>query len=198
MKVLKSPLPHFWNSTPTNGTEATYGAKPDTGVSPPELLDFIQSHPPGRALDLGCGTGTNVITLAQHNWRVTGVDFASRAIGAARRKARQSSVDVDLRVADVTEEKGLAGLYDLILDIGCFHRLPEKGRQAYLHNLERLLAPEGTYLLYVFLRERSSAGSPGVTDAELAAFPGTLRLAERQDSTGRQRRPSAWLTFRKG
>ena len=30
----------------------------DTGVSPPELLDFLDRHPPGRALDLGCGTGT--------------------------------------------------------------------------------------------------------------------------------------------
>ena len=48
----------------------------DTGVSPPELYDFIENHEPGRAIDIGCGTGTNVITLAQAGWQVTGVDFA--------------------------------------------------------------------------------------------------------------------------
>jgi methylase of polypeptide subunit release factors len=57
----------------------------DTGISPPELLDFIANHNPGRALDLGCGTGTNSITLAKHGWEVTGVDFVKRAINLARR-----------------------------------------------------------------------------------------------------------------
>ena len=41
----------------------------------------------GRALDLGCGTGTNSIYLAQHGWETTGVDFVPRAIGIAKRKA---------------------------------------------------------------------------------------------------------------
>jgi methylase of polypeptide subunit release factors len=48
----------------------------DTGISPPELIDFINSNPPGKALDIGCGTGTNAIRLAKEGWRVTGVDFA--------------------------------------------------------------------------------------------------------------------------
>ena len=30
----------------------------DTGVSPPELLSFIDTHTAGRAIDLGCGTGS--------------------------------------------------------------------------------------------------------------------------------------------
>ena len=60
----------------------------DTGISPPELMDFIKSHPPERALDMGCGTGTNVITLAQHGWQAMGVDFTRRAIKLGRRKVR--------------------------------------------------------------------------------------------------------------
>ena len=59
----------------------------DTGISPPELLEFIQNHRAGRAIDIGCGTGTNVITLAQAGWDVTGVDFAPRAIKLAQQKA---------------------------------------------------------------------------------------------------------------
>lgn len=169
----------------------------DTGVSPPELMDFIKSRPPGRALDLGCGTGTNVITLAQHGWQATGVDFARRAIKVGRRKVRQSGVEVDLRQGDVTEAGAVEGLYDLILDLGCFHSLTLEGRQGYLRNVERLLDQEGTYLLYVFLRESGGGLSPGVAEAELAAFPPTLQLTARQDSPDSRGRPSAWLTFRK-
>ncbi len=39
------------------------GFKPwDSGVPPPELVSVVEGPgalPPGRALDLGCGTGTN-------------------------------------------------------------------------------------------------------------------------------------------
>ncbi len=72
-----------------------YRGKPpwDTGQSPPELLAFIQHHPPGRALDIGCGTGTNVITLAQSGWQVWGIDFAPRAIAKARQKVTRIGAD---------------------------------------------------------------------------------------------------------
>lgn len=59
----------------------------DTQVTPPEVMEFIARTPPGKAVDLGCGTGTNAITLARHGWRVTGVDFVPKAILAARAKA---------------------------------------------------------------------------------------------------------------
>src|SRR5438132_11612963 len=55
------------------------GFKPwDSGVPPPELVEVVegpQALEPGRALDLGCGTGTNCIYLAEHGWDATGVDF---------------------------------------------------------------------------------------------------------------------------
>ena len=55
----------------------------DSGVSPPELFEFMAAHPAGRAIDLGCGTGTNVVTLAEHGWQVTGLDYSPRAIRIA-------------------------------------------------------------------------------------------------------------------
>ncbi len=97
----------------------------DTGVSPPELMNFIENHRPGVALDLGCGTGTNAITLAKHGWVVTGIDFAAPAILKGRRKASLEGVEIDLRVGDVTQLQQLGQPCDLILDIGCFHNLTE-------------------------------------------------------------------------
>src|ERR1041385_3822376 len=82
----------------------------DTGISPPELFEFIKTHPAGRAIDLGCGTGTNVITLAKSGWRVTGIDFAPRAIKLAKQKAQSMGVQADVTVNDATKLNGITGL----------------------------------------------------------------------------------------
>jgi cyclopropane fatty-acyl-phospholipid synthase-like methyltransferase len=160
-------------------------------------MEHIESHAPGRALDLGCGTGTNALTLARHGWQATGVDFIPKAIGQARRKARQTGLQVDFRLDDVTRLRGISGPFDLVLDMGCFHSLTPAGRGDYLQNLERLLAPGGTFLLYAFLRDAAKPGSPGLTEAEIAALANRLQLVKRVNSTERGRTPSAWFTWRK-
>jgi cyclopropane fatty-acyl-phospholipid synthase-like methyltransferase len=167
----------------------------DTGITPPEVEAFIASHPPGRALDLGCGTGTNVITLAQHGWQVTGVDFAWSALRFARRKLKQAGVQATLRLDDVTRLHGIDSPFDLILDIGCFHNLTSEGRLTYLENIERLLAKSGTYLLYVHIKPDIAERGHGVVEADLQLIAARLYLISRQDVTERGTCPSAWLTY---
>jgi SAM-dependent methyltransferase len=167
----------------------------DTGITPPEVEEFIASHPPGRALDLGCGTGTNVITLARHGWQVTGVDFAWSAIHFGRRKLKQAGVKATLRVDDVTRLHGIAGQFDLILDIGCFHNLPTERRPTYLEHVARLLDPAGIYLLYVHFKPEADDQEHGIVEADLDRIASRLYLVSRQDSTERGGRPSAWLTY---
>jgi 2-polyprenyl-3-methyl-5-hydroxy-6-metoxy-1,4-benzoquinol methylase len=91
----------------------------DSGVTPPEVMDFLARTSPGRAIDFGCGTGTNAITLAQHGWQVTGIDFSWRALLAARRKARGAGVAVSFLRRDVSRLDDLAGPFDFALDLGC-------------------------------------------------------------------------------
>lgn len=162
----------------------------DTGVSPPELLAFIASHPPGRALDLGCGTGANVLALARAGWQVVGVDFAVPAVSRARRRLARAGFPAEIRRGDVTDLSGVTGPFHLILDIGCYHSLPPAGREAYRTNLTRLLAPGGTFLLYAHL-----ASSPGINEDEIATLARFLTLVRRTDGTERGTRPSAWLQW---
>ena len=51
------------------------------------LQDLVEELPAGKALDLGCGTGDSSIYLAQHGWKVTGVDYVPHALDKARAKA---------------------------------------------------------------------------------------------------------------
>ena len=166
----------------------------DTGITPPELMAFIESHAPGRALDVGCGTGTNVITLAEHGWQAIGVDFVPRAIRTAKRKLKQAGVNAKVRVGDATRLDNVSGPFDLILDIGCSHVLKGEKQRAYLDNLSRLLAPGGTYLAYAH-KPLHPGEEHGLSEADIARYATTLHLVHREDSSEASGRPSVWLTF---
>ena len=169
----------------------------DTHQSPPELLDFIKTTPPGRALDLGCGTGTNVITLAQNGWLAVGIDFIPKAIRVARQNAQKSGVHAYFHVGDATKLSFLQASFDLILDMGCYQSLGKIGMKAYRQNILKLLSPRGTYLLYLFFRSSGKGNKTGATEADLEPFLDDLELIHRQDGYERGVLPSAWLTYKK-
>ena len=56
------------------------------------LADIAGTLVPGRALDLGCGEGADVIWLAQHGWQATGIDISATAIRHATAAAEASGV----------------------------------------------------------------------------------------------------------
>ena len=168
----------------------------DSGISPPELLDFIATHSPGKAIDIGCGTGTNVITLAQAGWQVTGVDFIPRAIRMAKRKARKAGIEAELHVRDATDLTGISGPFDLALDMGCFHSLGDK-KADYLSELERILAPGGHWLMYGFFNPVSQQTQNGLAEADLELVPASLTLVWRQDGFDKRERPSAWFLYQR-
>lgn len=176
-----------------------YFQKPpwDSGISPPELIQFIQTHPAGNAIDLGCGTGTNVIALAQAGWQVTGVDFASRAIRIAKDKLKRKNLEADLLVGDVTKLDHIHKTFDLALDIGCFHGLTQTGKLDYLTQLGRILAPNGFWLMYGFFNPDTSRSALGLAEADINIILSQFSLCSRQDGLDKRNRPSAWFLFQK-
>ena len=167
----------------------------DSGISPPELLEFIQTQPTGKAIDLGCGTGTNIITLARAGWHVTGMDFASRAIRIARKKLKLENIKADLHVGDVTKLDHITGPFDLALDIGCFHSLSPKGKQDYLSQLDRILAPNGFWLMYGFINPNPLQPVSGLVESDISLISSHFTLRSRQNGFDKRERPSAWFLF---
>lgn len=53
------------------------------------LAAVAQALPPGRALDLGCGEGGDVLWLAARGWDATGVDLSATAVARAQAAAKE-------------------------------------------------------------------------------------------------------------
>ena len=129
---------------------------------PADLIALVEGPSalrPGRALDIGCGTGTDTTYLATHGWDVTAIDMVPKALAAARRNATAAGVAPRFIEGDVTRmhELGAGDDYSLLLDFGCFHTLPEDQRPAYVNSVSRAAAPDATLLLYGFRRPPKAA-----------------------------------------
>jgi SAM-dependent methyltransferase len=181
----------------------------DSGVVPPEIVAWVESAEandirPGRALDIGCGTGTTSIYLASHGWDAVGVDFAPNAIRRAWRKAqRPLAGTARFHTADVSRPDFLANVepFDLLVDVGCLHGLGAAQRSGYAANVTRLARPGATFLLYAFMPGLSRDGrrQTGIdADGLRALFGPAFDLADY--TIGEEvtmPRPSAWYTLRR-
>jgi SAM-dependent methyltransferase len=105
-----------------------------------------------RALDVGCGTGRDAVYLARQGWDVTGVDAVPKALDAAGKRAESAGAEVEWVRGDVTrlEELDLRPGYDLVLDRGCFHGLPDGAREACARGVNALAAPNASMLMFAF------------------------------------------------
>ena len=141
----------------------------DTGVTPPEVVDLIEGPTalaPGRALDLGCGTGTNVRYLAQHGWEVVGVEADARAYDAARdRVAEVEGTNVFLGDVTRLDRVPVEGVFDLVLDIGCFHSIPHRHRDAYAVGVASRTTDGARLFVWAFAR--GGWARLGVTSREM-------------------------------
>lgn len=165
----------------------------DTGIVPPEVVDFVAHHPPGRALDVGCGTGTNLLYLAQNGWQAEGVDFSWLAVQKARQRLREAGFTPKVWVDDATRLTKLQGVYNYILDIGCFHQLSPSGKKAAMESVRKLLAPGGCWMIYGHCRIPANDPVHGLSEQDIADLSNHFQLSRRVDGQEGTRGPSVWL-----
>ncbi len=187
------------------------GAEPppwDTGVVPPEvraLVERLRALPPGRALDVGCGTGVSAVYLAGRGWQVTGVDWVEAALVQARARARAAGLG-RAQIRFVRADVGAADFLvrhppvDLWLDIGCLHGLAEDAQRRYASHAARLVAAGGMLRLYAWRRQADADDPPGLDPEDVARLFGDafalVAVVFSRDTAGEDR-PAAWYTLRR-
>ena len=191
---------HDWNSN--------YAANElpwDTGEPDPFLVEAVQQGlvARGRALEVGCGTGTNAIWLDAQGYDVVAYDLAPLAIERARAKAKAASASrLQLEVRDFLAEP-VQGSFQLVFDRGCFHVFDDKAQQtAFASRVASLLAPDGVWLSLIGSTEGPARPGPprrSALDIVSAVEPflelATLRAINFAPIPGEAAPPRAWLSL---
>lgn len=175
----------------------------DSGLASKELARVLRelNIVPSRAMELGCGTGTNAVFLAQQGFDVTAVDCSPLALNQARQKATDVGVAVEFILADV--ERFGAGMepFDFVFDRGVYHCCRRVDLPGYIATLEHVTRPGTRYLsLAGNANEQTEHGPPRVTEAEIRAELGglfeidMLRAFHFEDAGG-VRGPLGWSTL---
>jgi SAM-dependent methyltransferase len=122
----------------------------------------------GLVLDVGCGTGENVLYLVGRGFDVVGIDGAPTAVDKARAKAQQRGLSARFEVADALNLPIPQRPFDTIIDSGLFHVFSDDERVRFRESLMGVIRPGGTYLMMCFSEQQPGNWGPRrVTQAEI-------------------------------
>ena len=117
-----------------------------------------------RIADLGCGTGSLSVLLAEHGFDVTGLDVSERMLARASAKAGAAGVSVDFRLGDASAPDLAKGVFDVVLSRHVLWIFDDT--DAVLERWLELLHPDGRLLL---IEGRWSSGA-GLTAGDCSAL----------------------------
>lgn len=142
-----SDVARYWDEQASSFDEAPDHGLRDAAIRSAwaSLLTPLMPPAPARIADLGCGTGSLAILLAEAGHTVSGVDVAAGMITRARAKAAAAGVDADFEVGDAMTPPWAGASFDVVLARHVVWALPDAtlGLSRWLH----LLRPGGRLVL---------------------------------------------------
>jgi SAM-dependent methyltransferase len=139
--------PRYWDEL-----AASFDNEPDHGLHDPVVRrawmdELVKWLPPGctSVLDVGCGTGTLSLIMAELGHRVTGIDWSPAMIVQAERKAAVAGLAIELRVGDAADPQLSPQQFDAVLCRHVLWALPEPAK--VLSRWADLLASIGRLIL---------------------------------------------------
>src|SRR5579863_8236824 len=175
-------MPHpSWNESYASGQLPW-----DTGQPDPLLTEFVTSGGvlPSRTLEIGAGTGTNAIWMAERGFDVLGVDVSPLAVERARAKMGECTLRCQFAAWDFLAAPPPDGLYHFVFDRGCFHVFDESDeRERFAAQVAASLAPGGLWLSLIGSTEGPAreVGPPRRSAREVTlAIEPALEILERR------------------
>ena len=130
-----------WNETPLFLTEEErYSTYPWLY----EAAEF-RRHQGDRVLEVGCGTGSDLLQFAKHGALVTGIDLTTKHVELARRRVGDLAVvyEADARHLPLEDES-----FDYVYSHGVLHHSDEP--EQIVHEMFRVLRPGGRINVHVY------------------------------------------------
>ena len=181
-------MPHpSWNESYASGQLPW-----DTGQPEPLLAEFVTSGrvTPAYTLEVGAGTGTNAVWLAERGFDVLGVDVSPLAVERATPKMEGRALRCRFATLDFLAARPPDGPFQFVFDRGCFHVFDEPGeRQRFARRVAASLTPGGVWLSLIGSTEGEprDAGPPRRSAREvILAIEPVLEIVELRSATFRE------------
>lgn len=116
------------------------------------LSEIVTKRPirPCRALEVGCGTGSNVLWLCRQDFSVTALDVSELAIQRARENFFKAGLNCKFFVLDFLKQKICGAPFSFVFDRGCFHSFDSAiERSKYAKTVRSYLKKDGLWLTLV-------------------------------------------------
>jgi SAM-dependent methyltransferase len=171
----------------------------DTGEPEPLLVEFVNAGRvgPTRTLEIGAGTGTNAIWLAERGFDVLGIDLAPLAVERALAKLNGRALPCRFTALDFLAAPLPGGPFEFVFDRGCFHVFDEAEERArFAAQVATALVPGGQWLSLIGSTEGPAreVGPPrrSAREVTLAVEP-SLEIIELRDAEFRGHGAKAWF-----
>jgi SAM-dependent methyltransferase len=188
-------MPHpSWNESYASGQMPW-----DSGEPEPLLVDFVTSGrvAPAPTLEIGAGTGTNAIWLAERGFEVLAVDVSPLAIERAQAKLEGRALPCSFLAFDFLAAPLKDDRFKFVFDRGCFHVFDEAAeRQQFASRVAAALAPGGLWLSLIGSTEGPprAVGPPRRSARELVlAIEPALEIVELRSAEFRGSDAKAWF-----
>lgn len=137
----------YWDEVASTFDEQPDHGLRDAGVRAAwgELLQPLLPPAPAAILDVGCGTGSLSVLLAELGYALTGIDLSPAMIALSRAKAAAAGQNIAFAVMDATIPQFPDGTFDALLCRHLLWALPEPAQ--VLRRWAALLKPAGRMLL---------------------------------------------------
>jgi SAM-dependent methyltransferase len=114
-----------------------------------DLIDF-NGFAGKRLLEIGCGTGTDLIQFARGGATVTGIDLTPRSIEIARRRFDVYGLVGDFAIGDAENLTFPDHSFDTVYSFGVLHHTPNT--EAAVDEVHRVLRPGGCAIIMLYNR----------------------------------------------
>ena len=188
-------MPHpSWNESYASGQLPW-----DTGQPDPLLVEFVTSGAvtPGPTLEIGAGTGTNAIWMAERGFDVLGVDVSPLAVERAQAKMEGHSLRCCFAAWDFLVAPPPAAPFQFVFDRGCFHVFDEPDeRRRFAAQVAGALGPGGLWLSLIGSTEGPprEVGPPRRSAREVTlAIEPSLEIVELRSAEFHGNNAKAWF-----